>query len=278
VNSPYEKLVKNSDSLKLRQAIVEEAMFAMDSVCRLNPYSPDNLKSKRQAKVLVFTSTWASQYGQFDVDTLISLSGGKPLTVSVAQALLEEALLGGDNVNLGVWATELVANSGLYQAQHALLRGNSKLQVMTPEAEGDLRARFRGIVRQYRNSGGSIPMHALLLDDPGASVQDLKAEVDSLRASFSEDDMALAKVLAPDFRIIESTEAVCRSCYRLMRNENIFTHDIKFPSATIYRTEMDHSGTMVLVELSDKYLPESLGEFMDAFALKTSSFYVSDND
>lgn len=277
VNAPYEQFI-GAGTDKLRENTVRLAVFAMDSLCRLNPYSPENLRKKSRAKILVFSSTAVSGWGQFDVDTLIQLSGGRPLTVSPVQALLAEALVGGDNVNLCVWASPLVAECGVYESAHAWLRGESTLKVFTPRVEGDLRARFRDILLQYRKSGAPLPVHSLLLDDFGASVPDIMAEADSIRAGFSEDDMALAKVLAPDFRIIEATEAISRYCYRLMRQENIFTHNIAYPSASLYRTELDHDGTMVLVELQDRYMPPTLADFLDAFAVKTRSFYVSDND
>ncbi|MBP5637663.1 MAG: hypothetical protein J6X25_09165, partial [Bacteroidales bacterium] len=88
----------------------------------------------------------------------------------------------------------------------------------------------------------------------------------------------MAKVLAPDFRVVDVTTAISHSCYRMLRRENLFTHNISYPVASLYRTEKDHDGTMVLVELSPRYLPQSLDEFMDAFAVNLRRFYVSDND
>ena len=277
VNAPYEQYL-DTDTDRLRENAVRLSLFGIDSLCRLNPYSPENLQKKSRAKVLVFSSSLVSGFGQFDVDTLIQLAGGKPLTVSPVQALLAEALVGGDNVNICVWASPKVAGSGVYENSHAWLRSSSTLKVFTPQVEGDLRSRFRDVLMQYRKSGAPLPVHYLLLDDFGASVSALMAEADSIRAGYSEDDMALAKVLAPDFRIIEATEAIDRYCYRLLRQENFFTHNIAYPTASLYRTEEDHDGTMVLVELQDRYMPPSLADFLDAFAEKTRSFYVSDND
>ena len=278
VNSPYDKFIPDNTQ-GLREAAVMVSVFGMDSLCRLNPYSPDNLRFKRGAKLLLYSSTYISEWGQFDVDTLIQLAGGAPLTLSPAQALLEEALIGKDNVNIGVWASAKVAESGVYEAVHSRMHSASVLKVMTPDESGiDVRDRFRSILGQYRKAGFPLPMHVLLLDDFGADVSGIMAEADSIRVGFSEEDMAMAKVLAPDFRVVEAKSALSRSCYRMLRRENLFTHNIAYPSASLYRTERDHDGTMVLVELSDRYLPPSLADFMDEFAQTTRRFYVSDND
>lgn len=277
VNDPYEKfLPENPDGL--REAAVRLSLFAMDTLCRLNPYSADNLKRKSSAKVLVFASSLVSQWGQFDVDTLIQLSGGRPLTLSPAQALLEEALIGGDKVNIGVWASAPVAESGVYEAVHAGMKSASALRVLTPREGTDESSQFRSFLSQYRKAGFPLPMHVLLLDEFGVSASEIMATADSIRVGFSEEDMAMAKVLAPDFRVVEATSALCHSCYRMLRRENLFTHNIAYPGASLYRTEKDHDGTMVLVELSDRYLPSSLAEFIDSFAVNIRRFYVSDND
>ena len=277
VAAPYEKfLPDNTDGL--REATVGLSMFAIDTLCRLNPFSADNLKPKSGAKVMLFSSTLVSEFGQFDVDTLIQLAGGVPLTLSPAQALLEEALLGGDKVNIGVWASAEVAGSGVYEAVHSNLRSASTLKVLAPESGIDIKERFRSILTQYRKDGCPLPMHVLLLDDFGAPVEEILAEADTIRAGFSEEDLAMAKVLAPDFRVVEATSALCHSCYRMLRRENLFTHNIEYPRASLYRTEKDHDGNTVLVELSDRYLPPELAEFMDVFAQTTRRFYVSNND
>lgn len=276
VYSPYGKyLGKDVDAL--RTAVVGLSVFAMDSVCRINPFSPENMQHKLRGKVLVYSSTIISEYGQFDVDTLLQLSGIKPYTLSPVQALLEEALIGGDNVNIGVWASPEIASSGIYEAVHGRLGGASTLKVMNSAEEGASNA-FRDILGQYRNSGKPLPMHVLLLDGFDMAADELMAEADSIRAGYSEEDMALSKVLAKDFRVIEARDALSRSCYRLMRRENLFTHNISYPKAGFYRTEKDRLGRDVLAVLSERYFTESFLEFMDANTPTVRNFYVPDID
>ena len=278
VNAPYEQFLKE-DASGLREIAVGMSVFAIDTLCRLNPYNADNLKHKDGAKVLVFSSTLMSEYGQFDVDTLIQLAGGTPLTLSPVQALLEEAFQNGEKVNLGVWTSARVAGSGVFETVHSNMRSASKIKVMAPADDAvDLDGRFRSILSQYRSSGSPLPMHYLLLDDFEASAEEILAEADTIRTGFSEEDMALAKVLAPDFKVVDVSTAICMSCYRMLRRENLFTHNIVYPGASLYRTEKDHDGTEVLVELSDRYLPSTLAEFMDKYAQTTLRFYVSNND
>lgn len=276
LNAPYEKYM-GGDTDALRADVVGLSVFAMDTVSRVNPFSPENLLYKSRAKVLVYSSSIISEYGQFDVDTLLQLAGARPLTLSPVQALLDEALAGGNAVNIGVWASPLIASSGIYEAVHGRLGSASALKVMNSAEEGTSNA-FRDILLQYRNSGSPLPMHALLLDDFSMNAGELMALADSIRVGYSEEDMALSKVLAKDFRVIEARTAISRSCYRLMRRENLFTHNISYPAAKLYRTEKDRLGRDVLAILSERYFTDSYLEFMDANAPTTRSFYVPDND
>lgn len=277
VHSPYVRyIVKDTDAL--RNAVVGLSVSAMDSVCRINPFSPENMLRKSRAKVIVYSSSIISEYGQFDVDTLLQLAGAKPYTLSPVQALLDEALSkGGENLNIGVWASPVIASSGIYEAVHGRIGGTSTLKVMN-SAEEDLSSAFRDILAQYRSSGRPLPMHVLLLDDFDMRADVLMAQADSIRAGYSEEDMSLSKVLAKDFRVIEAKDAVCRSCYRLMRKENLFTHNISYPKASLYRTEKDRLGKDVLAILSERYFTDSYIEFMDANAPALREFYVPDND
>ena len=276
VNSPYENFI-GKDTDALRAAVVGLSVFAMDSTCRMNPFSPENMQPKQRSRVLVFSSSLISEFGKFDVDTLLQLSGARPHTLSPVQALLEEALTGGDNVNIGVWASPYVAGSRVYEAEHSRMGGASSIKVLNTAEEG-LAGGFRDILTQYRNSGAPLPMNVLLLDNFGMRADELMAEADSIRAGYWEDDMALSKVMAKDFRIVEATSAVSRSCYRMMRRENLFTHNIFYPKASLYRTEKERTGKTVLAVLSERYFTDSYIDFMDANAATTRSFYVPDID
>lgn len=287
VNTPYTGFIpRHTDAL--RATAVELSVLAMDTLCRLNPYSADKLKPKSCAKIILFSSSMMAEWGQFDVDTLIQLAGGSPLTISPVQALLEEALMDGDKVNIGVWASAKVAQSGVYESIHSNLHSGSSLRVLTPNSGNDTGSKFRSILGQYRKAGYPLPMHVLLLDEFGADIPGIMAEADSIRAGFSEEDLSMAKALAADFKVVEATSAISRCCYRMLRRENLFTHNIAYPKYSIYRTEKDHDGTIVLVDLSSKSLTPApvpvpvpapvQSDSLNASADNTHRLYVSDND
>ena len=278
VNAPYGQFLPNKTDA-LRASMVRLSVFAMDSVSRVNPFSAESSRKKFRSKVIVYSSSLVSEYGQFDVDTLLQLAGAKHYTLSPVQALLEEALLGGDNVNIGVWASPEVAGSGVYEAVHGRLRNASTIKVISTEESDSVGLGFREFLARYRGTGRPPrPMNVLLLDGFGLGSEEIMKQVEFIRDGYSEDDIALGEVLAKDFRVIEAKDAINRSCYRLMRRENLFEHNIFYPRANLYRVEKDHGGHIVLAVLSERYFTDSYVEFMDEHTPTTRSFYVPDID
>lgn len=151
----------------------------------------------------------------------------------------------------------------------------STLSAFCPAAEGDLSARFRDFLRQYRE-GASGPLTALLLDDYGVDPSFIAREIDRIRTQATEEDVALSRIISPEFRCIEPMGAITSACYRILRRDNRFTHDIAYPRARFYQTEESENGDPVMIELSDRYLASEIDSFMDVNTLTTKAFYVQD--
>ena len=66
--------------------------------------------------------------------------------------------------------------------------------------------------------------------------------------------MGFDRILAPNFHFIQPAPSLTDACYRLLRDRNLFTHNIAYPSARYYRTEEDRDGSFVLVEIGANYL------------------------
>ena len=61
-------------------------------------------------------------------------------------------------------------------------------------------------------------------------------------------------MIAPGFRILDPASSLIRATYRLLREENLFTHRIALPAVTYYDTAESISGETVLREVSPQYV------------------------
>ena len=66
--------------------------------------------------------------------------------------------------------------------------------------------------------------------------------------------MAFDRILTPNFRFIDPNTSLTSALYRLLRERNLFTHDIAYPSVRYYQTEENRDGEYVPVEVSADYI------------------------
>lgn len=64
-----------ADSLAFREAVVRNAVFALDTSCRVSPYDPDSTLPKTSPKVLLVCSPGLSQRGTADIRDFYSKIG-----------------------------------------------------------------------------------------------------------------------------------------------------------------------------------------------------------
>ena len=256
-NAPYSHFFAGgpeaADRLdSLRTAAVQNAVFAWDSTCFRSASELESRLAKSRAKVLVFTSALQAEYGMFDVDTLQQLTGGKCQIVSAAHTLLEEALESGAR-NLAVWTSRDVRISGIWQAVLGQMEAvGTTLSVITPESALDIRTEFRDVLRQYRTTGRVLD--ALLIDSYAIDQLPLQGEVAMIRRGGTDEDVALGKMLAPEFLVLDAATSVVSGTYQLLRSHNLFTHRIARPYARYYETAESPDGNPVLVEVGPSYV------------------------
>lgn len=256
-NAPYSHFLEEGPDRtnrldSLRTVAVQNAVSAWDSTCFTSASDLESRLVKSRAKVLVFTSSLQAEYGLFDVDTLQQLTGGRSHLVSAVHTLLEDAFAGGA-VNLAVWTSRDVRTAGVWQSVfRQAARPGSTLSVITPESALDVRTEFRDVLRQYRATGRTLD--ALLIDSYSLDTFPLRGEVELIRRAGTDEDAALDKMLAPEFRVLDAGSSVVRSTYNLLRRENLFTHRIARPYARFYETAESLDGSSVLVEVASSYV------------------------
>ncbi len=260
-NAPYIRMASSSPD-SLREVAVRNAVMAVDSIAYSNALDAASRLPKSRAKVFVLASSLLTEFGCFDIDTLFRMVGREPVILTSVEAMLDEASRSGCK-RVAVWAPEQARPA--YEA--AARKTGLELTVVSTTGNGILRPAFRDMLRIYRTNHPNDVLDAVLLDSFTADPDELYAEQEHIHRQITEEDMAFDRILAPHFRFIEPKASLTSACYRLLREKNLFTHDIAYPSVRYYQTEEGWDGDFVLVEIGAGYL----------FPEKTPSSHVSDN-
>lgn len=266
-NSPYAGFLADGRETALRETAVRDFFFALDTVCRVTPFDRDHLRHKSGAKVVILSSSLMSEYGYYDLDTLIRLGGREVPLISPVHTLLSAAFDGTDGpLHIGVWADRAVLGSGAYSYVFNALRHSrrdgSTLTGFSPEAIGTVGDRFLKFLDMYRDAGPGERLSVLLVDDYGVDLAQLDKALKEIRKAETFETMRYNKLLADDFRFIGILDAIDAACYTLMRRRNLFTHYVAYPRVTRYQTVDDGPASddpFTLIEFNPKFLsPETV--------------------
>ena len=270
-NAPFDRMAEsNPDSL--REIAVKDALMALDTAAYVTAYDQSVRLRKQSAKVFVLASTLLQECGRFDIDTLFKMAGREALILTPPVAMVQEADRAG-MAHVAVWAP-----SSAKPAYEAARRGaNADIAVLSP-AGGDLRNGFRDLLRQYRTSHPNTLLDAVILDSFTADLEELDAELTHIRRQITEEDASFDRILSPDFRFIEPKKSLTSSCYRLLREHNLFTHNISYPSARYFVTEEGPDGDYLPVEIGKNYLSERVLDLVGPHSPAVLYFHVPDSD
>ena len=268
-NAPYGRMAgASADSL--REVAVRCAMMSLDTVSFAHALDPQSRLTKKKAKIFVLASSMLTEFGQFDIDTLLKMASREPLILNPVDAMMEEAR-NGNAVHVAAWAPALAAPS------YAAAAEDLDCAVVEPAGGQDVRSALRDLLRQYRTLRPNVTLDAVLLDSFTADVEELRNEVEHIHRQITEEDMAFDRILAPHFHFIEPKSCLTEACYRLLRERNLFTHDIAYPSVRYYQTEEGTDGDFVLVEIGSGYLQERRPDLLGTPS-KPGYVYVPDHD
>ena len=249
-NAPYTRMAASSPD-SLREVAVRNTVMSVDSVAYSNALDPMSRLPKRRAKVFVLANSLLAEYGQFDIDTLFKMVGREALVLTPVEAMLETAAKAGCR-NVAVWAPQEARSA--YEHAAKILAPEMEVTVVSTTGNGMLRPAFRDMLRIFRSLKPKATLDAVLLDSFTADLEELAAEQEHIHRQITEEDMAFDRILTPHFRFIEPNECLTSALYRLLRERNLFTHDIAYPSVRYYQTEENRDGEYVPVEVSAEYI------------------------
>ena len=249
-NAPYLRMAASSPD-SLREVAVRNAVIAVDTVAYSNALDANSRLTKTRAKVFVLSNSLLSEYGKFDIDTLFKMAGREALILTPVEAMLQAAEKAGFK-RVAVWAPPEARSA--YENTAKIVTPDLDVTVVSTTGNGLLRPAFRDMLRIYRSLKPGTNLDAVLLDSFMADVEELDAEKEHIHRQITEEDMAFDRILMPHFRFIEPTASLTDALYRLLREKNLFTHDIAYPSVRYYQTEENRDGEFVPVEVSAAYL------------------------
>ena len=248
-NAPYTRMAASSPD-SLREIAVRNAVMSIDSVAYSNALDPMSRLRKSRAKVFVLANSLLAEYGQFDIDTLFKMAGREALILTPVETMLETAAKAGCR-SVAVWAPQ-EARSAYEHA--ALAYPQMNVTVVSTTGNGMLRPAFRDMLRIFRSLKPKATLDAVLLDSFTANLDELVAEQEHIHRQITEEDMSFDRILTPRFQFIEPNACLTSALYRLLRERNLFTHDIAYPAVRYYQTEENRDGEYVPVEVSAEYI------------------------
>ena len=210
------------------------SLAALDTLYNRNVFDHENLLAKKRAKMLVLASPYLARYGAHDLKVLFDAAGADIPVISVPGALrahLERAHA--YPCNVGVLADRQMAVSGVFPEE---LDGCA-VTVLSPAEESPETELLR-FLDMYRDAGNTLPLNALLVDERTVPSDSLRATLARIRRSDTEEMMQYGRLLAPDFEVVDALACTAGECYRVLRQRNLFTHDIAYPLAEFYEIRL----------------------------------------
>lgn len=221
---------------QIRNLTVENTLFAISHSCHINPY--DDLRSgvKSVSKMIVLSSSYMSAYGKTDVDTLFAKNGRGIAVVDPVSAMCAElAERQPHNAVVGVWASEGVLSTGIYEK---MLDGRSQgLFSFIPDSLETRKNAFVRFLDLYMDSGNTQPLSALLVDScsyTDEDILDLQNIANSIQRCDEDYMIRFKGLLTNDFVVIGSLRSIAGDCYRKLRNSSFFTLKIHYPKVEAY--------------------------------------------
>lgn len=191
----------------------------------------DTTRHKESAKILIYPSSLQARYGFNDVDTLQQLVGGKCHLLSPVKLLLDKAYEKANNVV--VWTSEPVKDAKVWeQALAKMNKPGKSIAVYSTDPSQEPNQQFRDILRQYQVTG--LPLDAMILDCYQADFGPLEEELGIIRTDATEEDAAFDKMVSAQFKFYEPADALIRTTYAILREENLFAHRIARPVVKLY--------------------------------------------
>ena len=235
----YRSFIAAGQPEELRRQTVMRVLAALDTVVHISPYDLDGLASKASSKMIILADPFLAEYGGFDVDTLLQSAGCGVPVIRPIELMIDRAFeqAGRWDLSVGILCNPRFLDSGIYdkifarKAAEYGAKGASCVTVGMSDRDSVLHRFLRG----YVDAGNSKPLDAILIDDLAVQPDSLKNELAEIVSVMNESSMTYGRMISRNFVFLNTFDTVAESCYSLLRENNLFTHNIAKPQVSIYR-------------------------------------------
>ena len=233
-----------ADAAGMRTAAVRNLVMSMESRCSIGAFDDEMNQEKLPAKMVVFTSPFNAVAGAFDIDTLCRHTGCSIPVVFPVRTVLEHQLDRNiEHLHVAVLTDSVTATSGVYQQlfdEISLAKGILGTGCVAFSRGSSLS--MNSIIAGYKAAGGNMPVSALIIDDGSVQAEEVEASLEEIRNIQNEANLNSRKLITKDFVVVDMQKAVTDECYRILRKNNIFTHNIAYPAMKRYVTVKSSTG------------------------------------
>lgn len=242
-NPSYASLFGTDDS-SLRTLNVENFISAMDTACSLGAFDDEKLQRKLQAKVVVFSSPYLALDCAFDIDTLRRSTGCSVPVIFPSRLVFGQQLDRKiEHLHVAVVTDSLTAASGIYPKVFGEVSGNMGiLGTGCVAVPCDSSSTINTVLARYKSAGGNMPISAIVIDDNSLDAAALAESLNETLNVNNEENLNARKLITKDLVIVDIDKAVTDECYRILRKNNIFTHNISYPVSRDYMTVKSSAG------------------------------------
>lgn len=235
---PYADILRDSPE-ELRRQTVARVLSALDTVVHISPYDLDGLASKPSSKMVVLADPFLSEYGGFDVDTLLRSTGCRIPVVSTIELLLDRAFARGGRYDLsvGILCDPQFDSTGIYERIFSRMARERRMSGATLVVQGvsSRDSVLHTFLKNYAASGQTKPFDAILIDDLSVRPDALKSELAEIVSVMNESSMTYGRLVSRGFFFLNAFDEVAATCYNYLRQNNLFTHNIAKPQVSVYR-------------------------------------------
>lgn len=235
----YADRLAGSGAEELRRRTVLRVLSALDTTVHISPYDLQGLSNKPSSKLVILADPFLTEYGGFDVDTLMRSTGCRIPVVSPIEMMIDRAFDQGGrgDLSVGILCDPQFDSTGIYErifARKASSRGlrGATCVVAAVERRDSVLHTF---LRDYLAAGHTKPLDAILVDDLSVDLDPLKTELAEIVSVMNESSMTLGRLIPRGFFFLGAFEEVSEYCYQFLRDNNLFTHNIAKPQVSVYR-------------------------------------------
>lgn len=261
-NSPYAGYIEAENIPAMREAAVSMAVASLGSSCYSNTFDEEMTSPRIPAKVLIVDSPYLCRYALKDIDTLLVSAGIDVPVLSLSDEMMNRAGKRHPNGLIAVLAGSKEIEYGLYKGVYERCRNGSDSfpdYIEHTVSGGDSKTIFMEFLDNYLASGAQDKISAVLVgvSSDSLNVRALSEVLEEIRTSQGLDMENYRAVLDENFEFIGGEDAVIQACYNVLRDHNLFTHRIAYPSVKAYVTVPSSSVPLESVSfggtLSDKF-------------------------